>query len=282
MKEVVEGEVQLIRDDRVDRGPHFGGRVRWEPAFDHRVLLGRSGEAGGKGPEPAPEARDVERGLQDLRPRVPRRPEERPEHGIEVVEESALHVRAEVADYEQSVSALLAAKPWVEHRGEPRLKNMLLLNIASNLCHVSRYGEAAELIEEVRRSPAGLGKIDLARISWLEGRILAGLGNPRDALRLLAEARQKFAAKSMSYDVALALLEEAGLLLAEGCTGEVKVLALELAKLFEAKGVHPEALNALRLFEEAVRQEKATIDLARRVLGFLFKARHDEGLRFES
>ncbi len=68
---------------------------------------------------------------------------------------------------------------------------MLRLNLGSAFCQVSRYGEAAELIEEVRRDPEGLGKIDLARIPWLEGRILAGLGRPRQARRFLAEARRE-------------------------------------------------------------------------------------------
>jgi tetratricopeptide (TPR) repeat protein len=187
-----------------------------------------------------------------------------------------------MGNYEQAVSTFLKARPGVERRGDPRLKNLLLLNVSSNLCHLSRYGEAAELTEEVRRSPAGLGKIDRARIPWLDGRIQAGLGNSGEARYLLSKAREKFAEQLMTYDVALALLEEAGLLLAEGRFREVKALALELAKIFEAKGVHPEALNALRVFDEAVRQETATAELARRILRYLFKARHDEGLRFES
>jgi tetratricopeptide (TPR) repeat protein len=189
---------------------------------------------------------------------------------------------AVTGDHDQAIATFCAARPGVDRKGDPRLKNMLRLNLSNSLCHVSRYGEAAELIEEVRRSPEGLGKIDLARIPWLEGRILAGLGNPGEARRLLAEARQKFAAESMDYDVALALLEEAGLLLTEGRTLEVKTLTLELAKVFKAKGVHPEALNALQIFEAAVRREEVTADLARRVLHFLFQARHDQGLRFES
>lgn len=185
-----------------------------------------------------------------------------------------------MGEYEQAISTFFEARPLVDRRGDPRLKNMLRLNLSSALCHVSRHAEAAELVEEVRRCPDGLGKIDLARIPWLEGRILAGLGNPWEARRLLAEARQKFAAESMTYDMALALLEEARLLLAEGRSREVKALALELAKIFDAKGVHPEALNALQTFGVAVQQE-ATADLARSVLRFLFKARHDQDLRFE-
>ncbi len=188
----------------------------------------------------------------------------------------------EMGDYEQAMFTFIEARPHVDRRGDSRLVSLLRLNLANALCHLSRNGEAAELVEEVRRSPAGLGKIDLARIPWLEGRIQAGLGNPEEARRLLSKAREKFAEQLMTYDIALALLEEAGLLLAEGRSREVKSLALGLAKIFETKGVHPEALNALRVFDEAVRQEKATADLAQRVLRFLFKARHDEGLRFES
>jgi len=84
----------------------------------------------------------------------------------------------------------------------------------------------------------------------------------------------------MSYDVALALLEEAVLLLNEGRTAEVKALAGELTTVFESKGVHREALAALRLFQEAAEREAATAELARPVLGYLFRARHDEGMQF--
>jgi len=61
----------------------------------------------------------------------------------------------------------------------------------------------------------------------------------------------------------------------------VKKASEELTKVFESKGVHREALGALRLFKEAAEHEAATAELARRVLGYLFRARHDEGLRFE-
>jgi hypothetical protein len=86
----------------------------------------------------------------------------------------------------------------------------------------------------------------------------------------------------MDYDAALALLEGAALLLDSGGAAEVKVLTRELAVVFESKGVHREALAALRLFQETVEREKATAELARRVLGYLFRARNDPGLQFPS
>lgn len=187
-----------------------------------------------------------------------------------------------MGDYEHAIETLLTAEPYVERRGDPRLRNMLRLNRSNALCHASRHGEAAQLVEKVRRSPDGLGKLDLARIPWLEGRILAGLGRREEALRKLAEARQSFETEQMDYDVILALLEESGLLLAEGRLAAVKALAPELTEMFESKGVHREALAAVQVFEDAVRQETASAELARRILGFLFRARHDQGLQFKS
>ena len=167
----------------------------------------------------------------------------------------------------------------MERQGDPRLRNILRLNLSNVLVHAARHSEAAELVEEVRRNPKGLGKIDIARIPWLEGRIQAGLGRRDEALRLLAEARESFEAEEMFYDVALALLEESGLLLEENRTQEVKELTRELPMVFASQGVHREALAALKIFQEAVERETATAELTRRVLGFLFRARFDEGMR---
>ncbi|HSS77436.1 MAG TPA: hypothetical protein VLV54_11895 [Thermoanaerobaculia bacterium] len=183
--------------------------------------------------------------------------------------------------YERAVEALLEAQPLVERSGDDRLWDILHHNLALSLTHLGRHGEAAELGHAVHTRSGERGDELLAlRGVWLEGRVAAGLGRTREALGLLAKARRAFASRGMGYDVALALLEEAVLLLEEGRTAEVKVLAKELSKVFESKGVHREALGALRLFKEAAEQEVATAELARRVLGYLFRARYDQGLRF--
>jgi transcriptional regulator with XRE-family HTH domain len=188
-----------------------------------------------------------------------------------------------MGDYERAVETLLRAAPWVDRQADPQLWYNHRINLAVNFCHLGRYAEAAELALQIRDLATGLGdEIFLIRVTWLEGRIAAGLGRREEALRLLEEARRAFEQRKMSYDVALALLEEAVLLLEEGRTVEVKTLAEELIEVFEANGVHREALAALRLFYEAAEREQATAELARRVLRFLFRARHDQGLRFES
>ncbi len=186
-----------------------------------------------------------------------------------------------MGDYVQAVETLVRAEPLVERAGDPRLSYMLLYNLAVTYTHVGRYAEAAGLLNRVGELVAAQGdEIEKNRVVWLRGRIAAGLGRREEARTLLVQARQGFEQRNMSFVVALALLEEAVLLLEEGRTAEVKGLAKELTKVFESKGVHREALGALKLFKEAAEREEATAEQARRVLGFLFRARHDEGLRF--
>jgi tetratricopeptide (TPR) repeat protein len=188
-----------------------------------------------------------------------------------------------MGDYARAVEVLLKAEPLVEQKGDSRGLYMQRFNLAVNYCHLGRFGEARELVQLVRAVAAERGDaLELVRTGWLAGRIAAGLGRTKEAQELLAQARREFAGRGMGYDVALALLEESVLLLELGRTADAKSLAGELTKVFESKGVHREALGALQLFKEAAEHEAATAELARRVLGYLFRARHDEGLRFET
>ncbi len=188
-----------------------------------------------------------------------------------------------MGEYARAVETLLQAEPLVERQGDARLLYMLRFNLAVNYCHVGRYEAAAELMGQVREVASERGdENELIRLTWLQGRIAAGLGRPLEARSLLAQARRAFVLRGRSYDVALALLEEAVLLLDEGRTAEVKALAEELTQVFEDKGVHREALAALRLFHEAAERDEATAEQARRVLGFLFRARDDQSLRLDS
>lgn len=187
-----------------------------------------------------------------------------------------------IGEYERSIEALEEADRLLDRNREPRLWYKLRANLAVHCCQTRRFEEAFRHLEEARPVAGELGdKIDLLRMVWVEGRIAAGLGRIPQALELLAQARRGFEAMGLGYDAALALLEEAALLLDLGRPGEVKNLARELSRLFAARGVHREALAALRLFQDAAEREAATGELARRVLGYLFRARYDPGLRFE-
>jgi tetratricopeptide (TPR) repeat protein len=184
-----------------------------------------------------------------------------------------------MGDYERAVKTLLQAAPLVESLGDSRLLYMMRFNLAVNFTHINRYDGAAELLGKVRELAASRGdENEMIRIVWLEGRIAAGFGRHADALKLLQQARREFCHRNMVADAALALLEEACLLLSDGKS--VGKLAKELAWLLDSKGVHREALAALRLFQEEAERETATAEMASRLLAFLHRARYDKGLRF--
>lgn len=125
-------------------------------------------------------------------------------------------------------------------------------------------------------------ELDLVRTLWVEGGIAAGLGRREQALAALEQARRYFNARRITYDAALASLELAVLYLEERRPAEVKRLAEEMYWIFKAQGVHQETLAALRIFCEAARKEEATTELARRLVGYLTKARSHPGLPFEA
>jgi hypothetical protein len=54
--------------------------------------------------------------------------------------------------------------------------------------------------------------------------------------------------------------------------------------LFLAKpqGVHPEARRALELFRRAAEEERASAELVRGVVTYLYRSRHDARLCFEA
>jgi tetratricopeptide (TPR) repeat protein len=186
-----------------------------------------------------------------------------------------------MGEFGPAIETLLLAEPLIERRSNGRQLYKLRFNLAVNFCQLGHYSEASKLVQQVRDLVTERGdEVELIRITWLEGRIAAGMGQREDALRLLGQARRGFAARRMRYDEALAILEEAVLLLDEGRANEVRALAMSLTEAFGSNGVHREALAALRLFQEAAEREEATAELARRVLGYLFRARYDQGLRF--
>jgi tetratricopeptide (TPR) repeat protein len=186
-----------------------------------------------------------------------------------------------IGNYERAVEALLEARP--SRQAEPRLWYQQRFNLAVLYTHLERFSEAAGLVESVREVALALqDQIFLSRVTWLEGRLAAGQGRVPEALELLEQARAEFASRRMWFDVSLAVLESSALLLDQGRTAEVKALAPTLTEAFKSNGIHREALAALQLFQEAVEQDTATAELARRVLRFLFRARCDQGLRFSA
>ena len=186
-------------------------------------------------------------------------------------------------DYEGALTTLGYATPLVSQQEEPRLHFMLQHNYAWNLTHLGRYAEAEKMLPGLLPLAVQLdNELDKVRLHWLNGRIAAGLGWEEEALSAFAQVRAEFAARGITYDAGLATMELAVLYLEHGRIREVKALARQMAPIFQAQGVHREALAAVKLFCEAAEKESATVELARRVAHYLFRAKHNPSLRFES
>jgi len=186
-------------------------------------------------------------------------------------------------DPEGSTAVLLEAETLIDAQREPRLALVLRFNLLMDLCALGRAAEGAPRLPEVRALAERLGEaLDLTRCLWLEGQIAAGLGRLDEAAAAFRQVRRVFLEHPLPYEYALASLDLAVVLLAEGRTAEVRTLAEEMLAVFKAQQVHREALAALRLFCEAAKREAATVELARRVERFLRRAQLDPGLRFEA
>jgi len=181
-----------------------------------------------------------------------------------------------------AIETLRQAALRVDARREPRLWFALRFQQAVNLCHLKKHEEAGELLPEVRGLASQLGnESDLVRVLWLEGRVAARLGRHEKAFGALSRVREEFISRGIAYDAALASLELAVLYLEQRRPEEVKLLARQMAPIFQAQGVHREALAALRLFCRAAGDETVTVEMARHLVEYLHRARHDPNLRFQ-
>ena len=189
----------------------------------------------------------------------------------------------EMGELETAIAVLQEAEPFTKSEKDPRLFLCLKHNLADYLSKVRRYAEAESLLPEVNAICARLGnELDRIRLRWVEGRIADGLGRTEQAIEILTQVRGDFAARGIHYDTALVSLELATIFARDGRADSVKALARHMAPIFQAQGVHREALAALALFRQAAESEEVTADLARRLLEYLHCARQDPKLRFEA
>ena len=186
-------------------------------------------------------------------------------------------------DPEGTAAALAEAAPLIDAEREPRLALVLQHNLVLALCLLHRYEEAERRLPAVKALAERLGgELDLTLTVWVEAKALAGLGRTAEAQASFERARRVFRHRELAYDCAVMTLDLALLLLEEGRAAEVRRLAEEMLWIFRAQGVEREALAALRVFYDAALGETATCDLARRVLRYLYRARHDPQLPFET
>jgi tetratricopeptide (TPR) repeat protein len=142
---------------------------------------------------------------------------------------------------------------------EPRLLVAARHNLILFMTEGGRHREAENGLAETRRLYLDLGEpMNLVRLRWLEGKIARELGRLDEAETALNEARNAFLADNIAIDAALVSLDLAILHMQRGETAALKELAAQMRPIFESGDVHPEALAAVLLFQQAAEAEQVT------------------------
>ena len=165
---------------------------------------------------------------------------------------------------------------------EPFLMDSIRQGLLSTYAECGEFRQAAQLMLE-----SGLAKklegqpLSLARLRWLEGRILVGLGKRTRAERCFSAARATFIDQNLAYTAGLVALDLAAVWLDLGRTNEATELAQEILRTFRDLGVEPEAVRALEFLERACAKAIATSLVVRHVSRFLQRLEHQPDLRFQ-
>jgi tetratricopeptide (TPR) repeat protein len=188
----------------------------------------------------------------------------------------------QMGDWQGAIEALEEARPLVERQGDLRNRWVLEFNLCTCLCDSGRYTEGEALLPRVTGLAVELRNgLDLLRCRWLRGRLAAGQGRLKDAVTELEWVAGELVASAIAFDAGRACLDLAELYLRQRRAAEVKRLSGQIVAVFRAQRVHLEALAAVILFHEAAEQERATVELARKLAAYLRKAQHDPDLHFE-
>lgn len=164
--------------------------------------------------------------------------------------------------FQKAIRLLRRGLSRVDITEEPRLLVSAQHNLVGFLNDSGSPDQALGTLHKTRRLYRDLGEPShLARLSWLEGRILRDLGRLDEAEAALKEARDFFVQREIGLDAARVLLDLATVYAQRGETAELKRLAAEMVPLFASRDVHPEALAALALFQKAAEAEQVDLGL---------------------
>lgn len=147
-------------------------------------------------------------------------------------------------------------------------------------------GRLEDAIRQYQHASAILLELNIdterIRIDWNVAAILASVGRPADALERLHLVRREFTRLGMASEAALAGLDIAELLLADGRFAAVAEICREAMRSFTESGVSytPRALTALAYIREAATLQTAAPVHVRHVRDFIRRLPEDANLLF--
>ncbi|HEV7667411.1 MAG TPA: hypothetical protein VGS22_02725 [Thermoanaerobaculia bacterium] len=157
---------------------------------------------------------------------------------------------------------LLEALPLLTPGTDPRVSLFALHNMMGRMVDLGRFTFAEEMLRTLRpHLEPFFGETDRLKLSWVEGKIAAGLERWSIAEHAFRGLRRRFADQSLPFHVALVTLDYGALLLRQGRTRDLRPLLDEMIGTFLGLGIQREALASVLLLQNALAAERATLAL---------------------
>jgi len=185
-------------------------------------------------------------------------------------------------DPREAVRLLQEGLQLIDPQRDPRLAASAKLSIVDSMVDRDAFKDAGRmLLESGLRQTFADEPLNLLKLRWVEGKVLAGLGKLGRAERTFEQVREELLLREREYDAALVGLELAAVWLRQGKTAQVRELAEETYESLRDLGVHQEAFRAVLFLREACRRQAVTVSLLRKLHGFLVRLEWNPQLRFE-
>jgi hypothetical protein len=181
----------------------------------------------------------------------------------------------------EAIASTFLALGELDPDREPHLYLSARLNLARFHLESGKALEALDFLEYDEDLIEEHGDaVTQMRVTWLRARIWAQLGEEDEAEDTLLRVRRYFTKQRNPFDVATVSLDLALLYLEQERWEDVQKVAATALKLFAAQAIHPEALAALWLFEQAAQHQELEATWLKRLSAYLQHARVDPEARF--
>ncbi|MEM7483113.1 MAG: tetratricopeptide repeat protein [Acidobacteriota bacterium] len=168
-------------------------------------------------------------------------------------------VYREIGELQKALASIDDALQCIDPEQEDRLFLMACHNRALCFYHLDRYEDARVALEENHSLYARFpDRWTQLRALWLEGKVLRGLGETQTAERTLESARDGFLEGGRPFDASQVALDLALVYSDMGRAAELQSLSDDLVTVFQGQELHREAMVALVLFRQAVRDNSLT------------------------
>jgi tetratricopeptide (TPR) repeat protein len=182
----------------------------------------------------------------------------------------------------EAIRLLQEGLQLIDLQKDPRLAASAKLSVVDSMVDCGDFKDAGRLLlESGLRQAFAEEPLNLLKLRWVEGKVLAGLGKLGKAERTFEQVREEFFLREREYDAALVGLELAAVWLRQEKATQALELAEEIYETLRDLGVHQEAFRAVLFLREACRRQAVTVGLLRKVHGFLVRLEWNPQLRFE-